>query len=321
MMNDDNPFSNLGDYENRKTDDHGLTLMAGFYTQFDFNFNKKIRTRIFTKHSTALYTKGFGTLSIIKPENPDYEYFKYILAKHPDWDNILLYNQIAITKNTNSLNFLNSYFNILFGAGIEFNEIGMDDKQLGAAIQQTFHKTLKVRNYYHKPFTDSSSFKNSFNYTSFLFHGGTYFNKEYSRFNLYTELFGSIKYNSVSHSIIKKIMPSINWNSTINFGKKISYALRRFELNNILFYNPNEILQYASDPGTKGYNVCKINIVFTGKPLNKINNWVMIYKINPFEIAMPFGRKDDLVFNYQPVNGKLNLLTGYMNVSAGVLFK
>ena len=178
MLNDDSPFTNQQSYSKRNNDDHGLTLLNQTSVIAKLRIIKSAETCIQYNNYFGLFTRDIGTIYIMKKVNPDYDYFSYILKKHPDWDNVLLYNQVAITKSENEVFITNKTKNFNYGLAFKNTKIDSDENQQGTSIQHWFHKTLRVRNFYHKPFIDSSIFKGTeFNYFSYSLFAG--FNKTF----------------------------------------------------------------------------------------------------------------------------------------------
>jgi len=152
MLNDNDPISNQKGYDARNRDDHGLTFLLQFNAEAKLSLMKNTQTTIRYENYCGLFTKGFGTLTKLPKNDADYEYFSYILKEHPDWDNILLYDQVAATKNVNTLYLSNQTKNIVYGIGLRQINLESGYNQRGTRIQHEFHKTLKVRNFYHKSF-------------------------------------------------------------------------------------------------------------------------------------------------------------------------
>ncbi len=326
MLNDNDPVSNQKGYDARNRDDHGLTFLYRLHAEAELQLFKNTKTTIRFENYCGLFTRDMSTISTIKSDDPDYSYFSYILAKHPDWDNVLLYNQSAITKNMNSLSFSNNMKNIIYGVSFKLTKIDSDDEQRGTNIQHWFHKSLKVRNFYHKPFSDSTIFKGAqFSYFSASLFGG--YNKLFDispkfSFSIAPQL--GLWYNFTNKYTIVPFSPYAKLNASFNFGRTIYSSTKRFGLTYDLYYEPNERLQLFSDPGTQGNHSIGLSFNFAGKKKSKIEEcktWFMMYKLSAFSYHMPIGLKKDNILNYTSQGNDKRTLMGLINLTAVLVLK
>lgn len=320
MLNDNDPISNQKGYDARNRDDHGLTFLLQFHAEAKLSLMKNTQTTIRYENYCGLYTKGLGTLTKLPKTDVDYEYFSYILQEHPDWDNILLYDQVAVTKNVNTFYLSNQTKSIVYGLALRQINIDSDYNQRGADIQQEFHKALKVRNFYHKSFLDSSVFKGvEHSYFATSIYGG-----HFKRFNIKPKLALSISpiigfwYNLTNEYSLKSFSPFIKFAASAELGKTIFKDVKRFNLGYQFYTEPNERLQLYSDLGSQGNNSVSVEVNFGGKKGEKLaqcTKWFMLYKLNVFSMHMPFGMKADPIMDYKANGSDKGNLLGFINFS------
>lgn len=326
MLNDNDPISNQKGYDARNRDDHGLTFLLQFNAEAKLNLMKNTQTTIRYENYCGLFTKGFGTLTKLPKNDGDYEYFSYILKEHPDWDNILLYDQVAVTKNVNTLYLSNQTKNIVYGIGMRQINLESGYNQRGTRIQHEFHKTLKVRNFYHKSFLDSSVFKGvEHSYFAASVYGG-YF----KRFDIKPKFALSIAptagfwYNVTNDYTLKSFSPFAKINVAAALGKTIFSDIKRFNVGYQLYVEPNERLQLYSDQGTQGNNSISLDVNFGGKKaatLEQCTKWFMLYKLNVFSMHMPFGKKADTIMDYKANGSDKGNLLGFVNFSVVMMMR
>jgi len=326
MLNDDNPFTNQKSYNKRNNDDHGLTLLNQTSVIAKLRIIKSAETSIQYNNYFGLFTRDIGTIYIMKKVNPDYDYFSYILKKHPDWDNVLLYNQVAITKNVNEVFITNKTKNFNYGLAFKNTKIDSDENQQGTSIQHWFHKTLRVRNFYHKPFIDSSIFKGTeFNYFSYSLFAG--FNKTFIfKKNISLEINPIIGFwhNLTSRYTIVPFSPYGMLNVSLRTGKMLTETVNRVELKYNVYLEPYERLQLFSDPGTIGWQALMLNINFLGckkVKMESLKKYYFLYSVNVASYFSPLGRNNDNIIKYRPSNNDKRSLTGLFNLKAAVMFK
>lgn len=325
MQNDDTPISNLRNYETRKRDDYGMTLFFNIFAAAKLKLFKKCETEIKLDLYSILYTRGLGTTSVISKSNPDFNYYSYLLKKHPDWNDIYVYNQVSVSKTVRQLSFRNKYKNI--GIGLDFKNtlIDSDKDQFIIDVQRTWHRFVNTKNYYHKPFTDSSIFKGkSISYFSINPNISFLKNLIYSRksyINLYAEAGAWI--NSLNQYKIALVSPYIK--SSYAFGlKTLIHKINRLNISYEIYFEPLENFQLYSDPGTNGYQKFSVEINMLGKKAGKMKankKYCMLYTFSPYTVYSPIGRKEDYWLSYSPPKNDLRLNESFFNFSASMLLK
>lgn len=326
ILNDNDPISNQKSYDERKIDDHGLTLFLQMHVEAKFNIFKQTQTTLRFENSCGLYTKGFGSLTKLPKTDADYDYFSYILKDHPDWDNILLYDQVAITKNVNTIYLSNQTKNIIYGLGLRQVNIDGDLNQRGTLLQHEFHKTLNARNFYHKSFLDSSVFKGaSINYMAASLFGGYYRRFDIKpKFQLAVAPLVGFWYNSTNDYTINSFSPYLKLNVNAGLGKTIFDDVKRFQVGYQFYFEPNERMQMYSDLGTLGNNALMLDINLGGKKaatLEQCTKWFMLYKLNVFSMHLPFGKIDDTIMNYKTNGTDKGNLLGFVNFSVVMVLR
>ena len=321
-FNDNNPIDNAqNSYEDRKRDDHGLTYLLGYYVEARFNFFKKSVTSIgFTDHS-ALYTKGLGTTTTLTEDNKNYEDYKYLLDKHPDWSALHVNNQISYSKNVKEFSFINHYKNISIGGLIRYSSIYSGEDQKMADVQRKVHKLIKSRNYYHVPFADSTIFKGkNISYFSFA----PTFNRtkklvETNKISVFGGVGGSIWFNTLTNYKIPSVSPVVNANLKLGYGKSFANRERKLNLNYVLHYEPNEVVQNFADPGTNGSHFIGVTVNFASKKSNEKSHY-LLYTLTPYSLHIPIGQQDDVIANYQPREGNLRMIESFLNLTVLLKF-
>jgi hypothetical protein len=326
MLNDNDPISNQKGYDARNRDDHGLTFMLQFHAEAELHLIKNTKTKLRYENYCGLFTKGFGTLTKLPQSDTDYEYFSYILKEHPDWDNILLYDQVAVTKNVNTFYISNQNKNLVYGLGVRQVNIDTDLNQKGTRIQHEFHKTLKVRNFYHKSFLDSSVFKGtSLNYMALSLYGGYYKSIAIKpKFQLTLAPTLGFWYNATNAYTLNSFSPFIKINLNAGLGKTLFADIKRLNVGYQFYMEPMERLQMYSDPGTQGNNALLLDINFAGKKaaqLEQCTQWLMLYKLNLFSMHMPFGKINDTIMNYSATGSDKGNLLGFVNFSVVMVLR
>jgi len=326
ILNDNDPISNQKSYDERKIDDHGLTLFLQLHVEAKLNLLKQTQTTIRFENSCGLYTKGLGSITKLPKTDGDYNYFSYILEDHPDWDNILLYDQVAITKNVNTIYLSNQIKNIIYGLGLRQVNIDSDLNQRGTRIQHEFHKTLNARNFYHKSFLDSSVFKGaSINYMAASLFGGYYKRLNIKpKFELTVSPLVGFWYNNTNGYTLNSFSPYIKLNVNAGLGKTIFADVKRFQLGYQFYFEPKERLQLYSDLGSQGNNFVSFDVNFGGKKAERLaqcKKWLMLYKLNMFSMHMPFGKIDDTIMNYKGSSTDKGNLLGFVNFSVVMVMR
>jgi hypothetical protein len=326
MLNDNDPISNQKGYDARNRDDHGLTFLLQFNAEAKLNLMKNTQTTIRYENYCGLFTKGFGTLTKLPKNDADYEYFSYILKEHPDWDNILLYDQVAVTKNVNTLYLSNQTKNIVYGIGLRQINLESGYNQRGARIQHEFHKTLKVRNFYHKSFLDSSVFKGvEHSYFATSVYVGYFKRFDIKpKFALTLAPTAGFWYNLTNDYTLKSFSPFAKINVAAALGKTIFNDVKKFNVGYQFYMEPNERLQMYSDQGAQGNNSISLDVNFGGKKaatLEQCTKWFMLYKLNVFSMHMPFGKKDDPIMSYKANGSDKGNLLGFVNFSVVMVLR
>lgn len=326
ILNDNDPVSNQKGYENRNRDDHGLTFNYSILSHLKLEIGKNLLSQVQYQYYKGLYTRGFGTTTAIKKGDYDYDYFSYILEKHPDWQNIYLYDQTALTKSFHGLELNNRYKNFIFNTAIRAIELDGRINQSGTQIQAGFHKLLNARNFYHKSFTDSSVLLgNKVNYLSLLASIG-YFKTLFNN-NLYTlnsSICSGIWYNSISNYGIAQFNPFAEVALDFQYGKMINHQIRRFHFNYLLRVDPNERLPHFSDQGSRGFHGISVQLNVPGLASTKIETlkkYYFIYQISLINIYQPIAVQKDRMTNYIAPSNDKQLITGFCNLAIKMCFK
>ena len=95
-FNDNNPIDGaLSGFEDRRRDDHGLTLLAGYHIGAELILFKEIKSSIRFTNQSALYSRGLGTTTTLQKGDPLYGEYEYLLEKHPDWTGLHVNDQVS----------------------------------------------------------------------------------------------------------------------------------------------------------------------------------------------------------------------------------
>lgn len=321
MYNDDNPISNQKPYENRRRDDHGITLSYGYSISSRLKFSENLTGEIKLNRISSLYTKGLNSTTDIDENSPYFDNYAYLAKKHPDWGAIHVNNQIAYSKQINEIE-LNITLNqkYLFGLQLRSNLIASGEEQKAIDFQRTFHQRLKARNYFHVPFTDSSLFGGeNIRYSSV--------NPSIGFLHLH-EWEGSFSISAIGQvgcwinfsapAFIKPLMPNAQLN--IGLHKAIKDSKQdRFSFKYSVYINPNEIVQLYANPGSSGYHFCGFNYHLTNIKKTK-KNFYYDLSIRPYSIYIPFGKKEDNTFSYKAPENDLRWIEGFFNLSFRMVF-
>ncbi len=321
MLNDDNPISNQKDYEDRRRDDHGLTMSIGLEMGMELQFSENWTSEFSFVIANSLYTKGLGTTTTLMEEDPYYDDYSYLLEKHKDWTNPHVNDQIAYSRNIEELEWLNCWKErFLGGLGLRHSKIDVDEDQFMTDVQRNFHRILNARNYFHVPFVGESSFgENDISFYSWAPLLGAKAEWELSekiRFN------GWIKtgawFNYVGHQDIPEISPF--GDARLNFYMPIKEEdVARLELYYQMHYEPEEIVQMYSNPGTNGYQNIGINYNFSNVRKTE-KSYYFIISVSPYEVYLPLGKKTDVTFDYVPPEDDLKFVEGFFNSSVIFVF-
>jgi len=322
--NDDTGISNFRNYNVRRRDDFGLTLQMGLYTELKLKIFKKAYTNVKFHFYSGLFTRSLGSNSSLKKEDPDYGDYSYLAEKHPDWAYVYVGNQIALTKIVKQINFFNRYKT--FGVSLSFKEtiIDRDQDQFMIDVQRRWHRFLDTKNYYHKPFTDSTIFKEkNLKYYSissaFAFFDTIIFRNNVD-FNYLVE--AGVWINSRNDYRIKTFSPYVRSKVMVKFGKSLTH-LKRFHIGYEGYYEPRENLQLYANPGTYGYQRLHAEINLLSKKIEKQNSkkYLLVFTLTPYSIYFPIGLKRDHWLNYVPPEKDKKVIESYFQAAMSLYFK
>jgi hypothetical protein len=313
MHNDDNFISNQKDYSNRNRDDHGLTFQYGFSLGVNLEIFKNSNTDLNFRNNNSLYTKGLGTNSIITNTHPNYADYEYLKDKHPDLDEIFVLNQIAYSKSLNQLDLINRYKHLRLGVSLKYTTISSRENQFMTNAQRKFHKFTKARNYTHEAFTDSSIFgSQKFHYFSIASIIGYEANWVDNDFMLVRNRIDFLFwFNSTNSYSISAVSPRFHSELLFGFGKPSSANHRLFELTGSVQFEPLEIIQEFSDPGSNGFIHMGFNFLLK-KPKN--DNPTLYAILTPYSLYIPFMKEFDVTLNYVAPKKDKRIVEGFANL-------
>lgn len=322
MLNDDNPISNQKDYEERKRDDYGLTMSVGFDLGLTIQVFENIESEISFVNANSLYTKGLNTITTLFEDDPYYDEYSYLLDKHKDWQYPHVNNQIAYSKKIYELEIQNSYKErYLFGLGFRHSTIYVEEEQFMTNLQRSFHRILNARNYFHVPFVGQSVFGDC----DIKFFSWSPFIGAREELKIHEKLFlqGAIKTGAWFNYVVEDEIPEFSpyGNAALNLFIPVEEyeEVARLELYYLIHYEPQEIIQMYSNPGTNGYQNIGLNFNFTNVRKTQ-KSFYFIISVAPYEVYLPLGKKTDVTFDYEPPEDDLKFVEGFFNSSVTFVF-
>jgi len=321
-FNDNNPIDGaISGFEDRRRDDHGLTMLIGYSLKAKLKLFQNTLTIIQFTDQSALYTKGYGTTTTLQADNPLYDDYKYLLKKHPDWAGLYVNDQVSYEKNTKEILINQIYKNLQLGLGIRYSTINSGVDQNMADFQRFFHKITKSRNYYHVPFIDSSIFRGKkityFSIAPSIFYERILMLKNQWQIN--SGIGGKLWYNTTSEYGIPEFSPELNVNASVGYGKSFGPNQRKWMLRYAMTYEPKEIVQRYSDPGTEGFQYLGLEFNFRSKKAAE-KPFYLHYTLRPYAIYLPIGLANDETIGYVPPSNDLRFIEGILNFSIALRF-
>ena len=326
MKNDDSPLTNLVDYKYRHIDDHGLTFLFNPSVELDFKLLKGSETVVKYNFFAGLYARDLGITTALLPGDPSYGFYHYLLDKHPDWHNILVYDELSVSKYVHQIDLLEKFQRWDVGLSIKATSIDAGANQTMEGVQKWYHRLINTKAYYALPsYVDSNLYKGkNFAYYSIspymAYHMPCLTNSHLSLLGevaMGCWLNSSTLYGTSALSPFVKLQTELNFGKLLNEGTVARQQRRRFQAVWSCYYEPNELLPQYSDPGTKGYDYFGFNVEYYARKMGNASSpkkWVVVYNITPYGLFLPMLPGKDPIINYVPPHGDLRFIQDFLGV-------